>query len=438
MGGFSTKNEDPYGDNELISLCRYGNYDKVEKLLENNLNNENNEKNNNYLNNKNNDGNSALMISIIKGHQNISKLLINKNIDLNIKNKWGDNSLILTCRCGQLEICRLIVSKGININIQNKKGETALMNSIIKGFKDISEFLFTSDNNLTITTRDGNILLHYLCEKDWIDLCQRFISFNSSSLPSTTLPASIPSSPALSRSSSLTTSILDHANQLGETPLHICCKSNAINCCEYLIQNGSNINLRTHSGDSPLMLACLNESFDIVTILLKSKSILNYQNNNGQTSLHILVEKKNSKITKYLLDYNQQNQFQLLDFNLRNNNGDTSLHLIVHHQLNEILQYIIKLYNEQQLQSQSQSNEDGDNKIDWNIQNHTGDTVLLIACKNKSIECIKLLLTVKQLNIKVRNKKEHNIYSFNKDGIYDEILKSRIQEFGEDEEYNDG
>jgi len=80
----------------------------------------------NLLNASDNLGNTMLHLSCSSGHLNVTRLLLNKKIDLNRENLLGDTALHKASFRGYSEIVKLLLENGIDASRKNKEGKTAL------------------------------------------------------------------------------------------------------------------------------------------------------------------------------------------------------------------------------------------------------------------------------------------------------------------------
>jgi serine/threonine-protein phosphatase 6 regulatory ankyrin repeat subunit B len=74
---------------------------------------------------KTNDGLSPLLISSLKGHSEIVRLLLENNADINIKTSEGATALMISAANGHTEVVKLLLEKGADASLRNEKGKSA-------------------------------------------------------------------------------------------------------------------------------------------------------------------------------------------------------------------------------------------------------------------------------------------------------------------------
>ncbi|KAK2490584.1 hypothetical protein MC885_007922 [Smutsia gigantea] len=93
-------------------------------------------------------------------------------------------------------------------------------------------------------------------------------------------------------------------NHRGETLLHIASIKGDIPSVEYLLQNGSNPNVKDHAGWTPLVHeACSHGHLEVVALLLKHKALVNTTGYQNDSPLHDAAKNGHVDIVKLLLSY---------------------------------------------------------------------------------------------------------------------------------------
>ena len=80
-------------------------------------------------------------------------------------------------------------------------------------------------------------------------------------------------------------------NTEGETALHfvVRAKGDSVGIARRLIENGADVNARTHNNRTPLMLASSNDDINLVRFLLKNGANVNLEDDQGRTALYYAV-----------------------------------------------------------------------------------------------------------------------------------------------------
>uniref|UniRef100_A0AAA9S2D0 BRCA1-associated RING domain protein 1 n=1 Tax=Bos taurus TaxID=9913 RepID=A0AAA9S2D0_BOVIN len=92
-------------------------------------------------------------------------------------------------------------------------------------------------------------------------------------------------------------------NHRGETLLHIASIKGDIPSVEYLLQSGSDPNVKDHAGWTPLHEACNHGHLKVVELLLQHKALVNTTGYQNDSPLHDAVKNGHVDIVKLLLTY---------------------------------------------------------------------------------------------------------------------------------------
>lgn len=92
-------------------------------------------------------------------------------------------------------------------------------------------------------------------------------------------------------------------NHRGETLLHIASIKGDIPSVEYLLQNGSDPNVKDHAGWTPLHEACSHGHLKVVELLLRHKALVNSTGYQNDSPLHDAVRNGHTDIVRLLLSH---------------------------------------------------------------------------------------------------------------------------------------
>uniref|UniRef100_A0A8C9J0B4 BRCA1-associated RING domain protein 1 n=3 Tax=Panthera tigris TaxID=9694 RepID=A0A8C9J0B4_PANTA len=92
-------------------------------------------------------------------------------------------------------------------------------------------------------------------------------------------------------------------NHRGETLLHIASIKGDLPSVEYLLQNGSDPNVKDHAGWTPLHEACNHGHLKVVELLLQHKALVNSTGYQNDSPLHDAAKNGHMDIVKLLLSY---------------------------------------------------------------------------------------------------------------------------------------
>jgi ankyrin repeat protein len=91
-----------------------------------------------------------------------------------------------------------------------------------------------------------------------------------------------------------------------ETPLYIAAQSGHLSCVQFLIERKASVNICTNHGMTPLLVA-LYQGFEDIALAIASvpESSLQEALTDGTQAIHIAIEKKMERMTRYLLKYSE-------------------------------------------------------------------------------------------------------------------------------------
>jgi len=95
----------------------------------------------NYINNPRKDGGTPLMVAAIKGHSEITKLLLDKGANINQCTSNGYTALMWAASAGHNDTVRLLINQGANPMLTTVKGSSALLIAADKGNIDVVKTL---------------------------------------------------------------------------------------------------------------------------------------------------------------------------------------------------------------------------------------------------------------------------------------------------------
>jgi len=96
---------------------------------------------------------------------------------------------------------------------------------------------------------------------------------------------------------------LNKADELGQTPMHICCRFNSMNAANFLIKAGADLDIEDKLGRNYLHYACRNNSFEVVKVLLESGLDPSVSDNFGDIPLHYAALNGNFELIMLLVSH---------------------------------------------------------------------------------------------------------------------------------------
>jgi ankyrin repeat protein len=235
------------------------------------------------IDDKTDEGWTALHYAVFNQHEDLVTLLITAKADLNAINLAGATALHLASQNNALRMVRLLLQAGA-IMIASDHGETPLHLAAAYGYLPITQALI-----------------------------QQY-------------PESI-----------------NQQNHEGYTALHCAVSENKEEMTRYLLEAGSDFNLKTSCGKTPLHLAAGSGHLSITRALIEQyPGSINDQNNEGWTALHCAVLENKKDVICYLLEARS-------DCNLKTHRGKTPREIAVQLEFLEI----IELFDQLSIDNQS-------------------------------------------------------------------------------------
>lgn len=102
------------------------------------------------INHRDNEGNTALMLGIISGNDQIVKSLLEAESNVLLENAAGDDALMLASYYGNEKIMQLLLNYGATTETRNEFGQTPLISAVSKGKSDAVSWLLSREEGVDI------------------------------------------------------------------------------------------------------------------------------------------------------------------------------------------------------------------------------------------------------------------------------------------------
>ncbi|MDF1757086.1 MAG: ankyrin repeat domain-containing protein [Legionellaceae bacterium] len=120
-----------------------------------------------YLNAINRYGNTALMLAIENGHENVAIVLIRQpSTDVNCLGEDGKTALILAIELGSVTLVKELIERGADVNYILPNGISVLMAAVCSLNKDVVEALFKTNVNINQQIQDGLNQFQVMCNDE--------------------------------------------------------------------------------------------------------------------------------------------------------------------------------------------------------------------------------------------------------------------------------
>ncbi|KAJ5213717.1 Mg2+ transporter protein CorA-like/Zinc transport protein ZntB [Penicillium cf. viridicatum] len=176
---------------------------------------------------------TPLILASRRGYEEVVSLLLRHNAQIDELNRWENTALLAACHAGRDSTISTLLGHGANIESCNKYG------TCNSGRRDVVEMLLNVGADVNAKPNNHWTPLHAASEnmtdqtdEEHVDLIKYLIAKGAK---------------------------LNAINDIGDTPLHVACRTKHPGAIEYLVRNGANIHQKNDDGETPFQLA-LEES----------------------------------------------------------------------------------------------------------------------------------------------------------------------------------
>jgi len=348
----------------------------------------------------------VLMEKIERQSQNINPI-INWSFD-SANKKYGENALHNAAKDGNNILLELLIMNGVDVNLKDTSTLTPLSSAAMQGNTDSARLLLDNEADIDATNHEGDTALHFAARYGFVEIVRILILY---------------------------TATIDAKNSNDETPLHLALTVGAFECAKLLIDEGAKLDVKDNKGKTPSMvlqdyveqqtsnknetknkkpkrnrrttaahLAAIFQNNALLEILINQKAELNVEDKSGYRPINYAIKKiaeeLNVKSTKKLnasdkslqADLKSKPLFELLmrnlkpeEVNIKNKDGDTLFHDLIALGRTDLLKLLIE------------------SGADVNLQGNFGVSPLHYVAKLGNIECLELLLEIKNANVNVKD-----------------------------------
>ncbi|VDH98265.1 Hypothetical predicted protein [Mytilus galloprovincialis] len=263
--------------------------------------------------------NSPLFYAAKGGKKDIMNYLVQKGCDINHCNMLGQSILYITSHSGQYDLVEYLVNNGANVNQMGKYKFYPLIGASDKGHYNVVKYLLRNGANvnqcgpydvspLFLAVASGyNEVMKYLVQSGAeINHCD---IFNQTPLNQASNVEHIEIVKYLVENGA----DVNLCDEYNKSPFYKAIKKGHNDVAEYLVQNGANVNQCDNMNKSPLFVAVEMGHCDTVKILIKHNADVTIRTNEDVSPLQIAVWFNFFKITKELIE--KENQITSLSGN---------------------------------------------------------------------------------------------------------------------------
>ncbi|KAJ3658220.1 hypothetical protein Zmor_009973 [Zophobas morio] len=386
-------------DNILYIACTEGKYDMLDVLVENGA--------------RLGGGDTVwhLLSKLdIKDDPRILNLLRSvRTVDVNLKNDESLTALHVSCMHRSFEMTKILLEKNVDVNSVDDYNNNALYyvvrdyggerpKNTKSKFKDFFPQTTVVDNNATKTTKVDKDIIKLLIDNGiYVNVRN---TYGRTPLHFCCENADFKTTEALLEHRALVNTLDKDDN----SALHYASTSSTKNTevLKLLLDKGSNVNTPNSTGLTPLHYACLGGNVDNVKLLLENNAMINFVDEDRNNPLHVALFWNNRNVAKFLIDNG-------IDINARNGNLKTALHFACENGDYEVTEKLLE--NNASINVLDKNDKNGllyasesweSNRdliklllrkgIDIDVPNKNGAPALHLACENGDLEVAEILL----------------------------------------------
>ena len=276
-----------------------------------------------------NSGTNALHYCTGKGNYELFQYFVNMGIDINYRTNNGQNCLLLAAGKGNMDLCeRLTKEYNFDINLTDNSGKSVLHCSAEKGYYELFQYFFGLASDTTKRTKNGQNCLHLAANRGYMEFCKKLteeytfdINITDNSGKSALHYCARNGSCQFFEYFLNLGSDINQRTTSGQNCLHLAAEGGYMDLCKKLTDKYKfDINITDNSGKSALHYCIGKENYQLFDYLVEMGSDINLRTKDGRNCLHLAAEKGHLDLCKKLADkYN-------IDINITDNSGKTALH----------------------------------------------------------------------------------------------------------------
>jgi len=195
-------------------------------------------------------GRTPLHWAVVKGYENMVRLLLVRGADINARDKASQTPLIEAAAIGHLSIVRLLLEEGCDINVQNIFGNSPLSLATEYGH-DLVVVELLKHQKIYLNPKQwdskycGRTPLHWAAEKGYGKIVQLLLGRGAD---------------------------INARGKTSRTPLTEAAAKGHTDVVQLLLKNGADVNIQTCDGHWPLSLAIENEHHLVIEEIFKHKA----------------------------------------------------------------------------------------------------------------------------------------------------------------------
>lgn len=239
---------------------------------------------------ENHDGITPLILAAAQGHEEVVKILLQKNAPINARSKKYGIPLHAAAARGHVEVVQLLLEKHARISVIDHIGNTALHHAARNGHNKVVMHLLQKGAKVNAQTTDGATAFDIAAWEGHVDIMQLLLEEHRASIANQTKKAALYKAVANGRVAAVKFLLengvsINTRNEYDLTALHCAASEGRLEMVKFLLQNGAEIESQSRNG-TVLHIAANRGHVHVVCYLLQNGASIEAQTSDGMTPLH--------------------------------------------------------------------------------------------------------------------------------------------------------
>lgn len=270
--------------------------------------------------------NTLLHLACEKGHEDAAAWLLESGMEPDVRNNMSVPPLHVCAKMGNVPMSKMLLRYGADANSRDKEGNSALHNAAKAGSLNVVKLLLENGAKVRVASNTGVTPLHRAAEGGHPLVVRELIEKGATVDSPMSFMGVSPLHLAIFSLATVKLLIQNGADvnlktHNGETPLHWAVSGTSLNqvaIVSELIARGSDVNSRSRNGWTPLHIACIHGLEDIAAKLIENGALVNEMDANGRTPMHYAAAEGSLPIVRML-------QRSGAKINLKDEEGETPM-----------------------------------------------------------------------------------------------------------------
>lgn len=379
--------------------------------------------------------------------------LTHEEVDVNMKDENGNYLISFAIIMNNRRILKKLIEYGSRLDIIDSEGYSILYYPIKFNYSEIIDILLEFDKKtvgislVNIKDARGAVPLFYAIKYRNRYALQELLSNGADANYKNNEKMNALHLAVLKKDITMVRILSNYIKNLnartskGTTALHYACNFQLLEIVKFLLEKGADQNIIEIDYDFyPIFYSVVQNNVEITKALVDNGANPNHQDYMGNTIIHYCIIDNHIEILDYIMeksviktidtntyieDINKKEDLEInhIDPNIMNIDGLTIVHLMFYYFKNDYIKYLNRLIPYSNL----------------NYQDNSGNTVLHIIIEKNLWDTFQELLSLKKLNIFIKNNNGHTVLDTvnlgNRDKFLDVIAKSYLNYL---KKYNQG